>query len=315
MDTTHRALLARIADLYYNAELSQAEIGQRLDLSRVKIYRLLKEAREAGVVRISINWPIERERALERALIERFGLSDARVAVHSSLSDDAAMLRQVGRIAAQVLEETLHDGSTLAICLGRATREAVRAISVGRDRMGMRVAQAVGSIPSSMQAFDSATIGRELAAQLGGEVLYLNAPMMADSPESAEVIRRQPQVAQTLDAARNADVALIGIGSVASSTARLIEAGFIDAAAAETLCMHGAVGDIAGRMFAADGSSDFEHNRRVIGIGLDDLRRIPLTLGVACGSERSEAIRGALRTGALRILCTDETTAAGVLNS
>jgi DNA-binding transcriptional regulator LsrR (DeoR family) len=313
MDPTHRTLLARVADLYYNAELSQAEIGQRLELSRVKVYRLLKEAREAGVVRIHIDWPIVRATDLERALVERFELRAARVAAAGPALDEEAVLRLVGRLAAQMLEEALSDGATLAICLGRATREAVRAIEGGRSMHGVRVAQAVGSIPSSMQAFDSATIGRELAAQLGGEVAYLNAPMMADSPASAAVILRQPQVAQTLAAARSAAAALVGIGSVASSTARLIEGGFITPTEANALRRQGAVGDMAGRMFDENGASHFEHNRRVIGVGLDDLRRIPLSLGVACGRDRIAAIRGALRTRALAALCTDETTARGVL--
>lgn len=315
MEPTRRALLARIADLYYNAELSQAEIGQRMELSRVKVYRLLKEARESGVVRIRIEWPIERAHDVEQALVERFGLREARVVAQSSPGDGDAVLSQAGRLAAQVLEENLQDGATLAICLGRSTREAVRAFSAEAGRRGVRVAQAVGSIPSSMQAFDSATIGRELAALLGGEVLYLNAPMMADAAESAAVIRRQPQVAATLAAARRADVALVGIGSLASSTARLIEGGFISTADADVLRTCGAVGDVAGRMFDVHGGADFTHNARVIGVDLEDLRGIPLTLGIACGADRITAVAGALHTHALAALCTDEATARGVLQA
>jgi DNA-binding transcriptional regulator LsrR (DeoR family) len=311
MNATHRGLLARIADLYYNAELSQAEIGQRLDISRVKVYRLLKEAREVGVVRIHIDWPLERAPTLERALAERFGLREVRVAADA---EGNATPAQVGRLAAQLLEDVLHDGATLAICLGRATREAVRAIAAGPGRERVRVAQAVGSIPSSMQAFDSATIGRELAAQLGGEVLYLNAPLMADSAESAAVIRRQPQVAHTLSAARRADVALVGIGSLASSGARLVEGGFLQPQDIAALGVAGVVGDMAGRMFTANGSFDFPHNQRVIGVDLDDLRSIPFTLGVVCGVDRATAVRGALRTRALRALCTDEATAQRILS-
>lgn len=311
MNPTHRGLLARIADLYYNAELSQADIGQRLDLSRVKVYRLLKEARELGVVRIHIDWPLERAPELERALAARFRLDEVRVAVGA---EGEAALAQVGGIAARLLEEMLQDGATLAICLGRATRAAVRAIAAGPGRERVRVAQAVGSIPSSMQAFDSATIGRELAAQLGGEVLYLNAPMMADSAESAAVFRRQPQVAHTLAAARRADVALVGIGSLASSGARLVEGGFLRPQDIAALGAAGAVGDMAGRMFAADGSHEFAHNQRVIGVDIADLRSIPFTVGVVCGVDRAAAVRGALRTRALRALCTDAATAQQILS-
>ena len=73
MNTPHHDLLARIAALYYDEEKSQDAIGKELGLSRVKVYRLLKEAKEAGVVQVLIHWPIERNAELEQALVQRFG--------------------------------------------------------------------------------------------------------------------------------------------------------------------------------------------------------------------------------------------------
>lgn len=317
MDSTHHALLARVAAMYYDEELNQAGIGKALGLSRVKVYRLLKEARASGVVQINIHWPIQRNAELERGLVERFGLRHALVLTRNGTAEDD-VLREVGRLGAQYLDGVLRDGNTMAICLGRSTHEVVNAMrprAPVEGRARLRVAQAVGSIPYSMQEFDSATIGRQLAEKLGGDVLYLSSPMMADTPESADVIRRQPHVQATLDAARNADVALIGIGSLDSSTARLIEAGFTTPADVKALRKHGAVGDLAGRMFDIEGKDDFAHNRRVIGITHDDLRRIPITLASVSGPERAPAIIGALRSGTIRVLCTDDATAAGVLSA
>lgn len=317
MDSTHHALLARVAAMYYDEELNQADIGKALGLSRVKVYRLLKEARAAGVVQITIHWPIQRNAELERALVERFGLRHALVLARNASTEDD-VLREVGRLGAQYLDGVLRDGDTLAICLGRSTHEVVSAMRPRAPAEGharVRVAQAVGSIPYGMQAFDSATIGRQLAERLGGEVLYLSSPMMADTPESADVIRRQPHVQATLDAARNADVALVGIGSLESSAARLAEAGFITPDDLAALRAQGAVGDLAGRMFGADGQNGFAHNQRVVGITHEDLRRVPITLAAVSGPERAPAIIGALRSGTVRVLCTDDATATGVLNA
>ena len=50
IDTTQHELLANIAAMYYQQEMTQNEIATALDLSRVKIYRLLKEARETQIV-------------------------------------------------------------------------------------------------------------------------------------------------------------------------------------------------------------------------------------------------------------------------
>jgi DNA-binding transcriptional regulator LsrR (DeoR family) len=317
MDTNHHALLARVAAMYYDEELNQADIGKALGLSRVKVYRLLKDARASGVVQITIHWPIQRNAELERALVERFGLRHALVLARNTTDDDD-VLREVGRLGAQYLDGVLRDGDTLAICLGRSTHEVVSAMRARAPVEGharVRVAQAVGSIPYGMQAFDSATIGRQLAERLGGDVLYLSSPMMADTPESADVIRRQPHVQATLDAARNADVALVGIGSLESSAARLLEAGFVNIDDVAALRAQGAVGDLAGRMFGVEGQNGFDHNRRVVGITHEDLRRIPLTLAAVSGPERAPAIIGALRSGTVRVLCTDDATAAGVLNA
>jgi deoxyribonucleoside regulator len=316
MDPAHHALLARVASMYYDEERNQADIATALGLSRVKVYRLLREARAASIVRISIDWPIQRNASSETALIERFGLQHARVLTRVPGADDTQTLRDVGRLGAQFLETMLRDGDTLAICLGRSTHEVVAAIRPRTPQPGaarIRVAQAVGSVPYAMQAVDSATIGRQLAERLGGEVLYLSSPLMADTALSAQVIKRQPQVRATLDAARSAQVALVGIGSLASSTARLLETGFATPADIQKLKTTGAVGDLAGRMFDAAGQDAFVFNRRVIGITHDDLRRIPLTLAVVSDPTRAQAIAAALRGRTVRALCTDDATAAAVL--
>jgi DNA-binding transcriptional regulator LsrR (DeoR family) len=313
MNTAHHELLARVASMYYDQEKRQDEIGKELGLSRVKVYRLLKEAKREGVVQIIVRWPIHRDAQLERSLVECFILKEALVLKTDDLATSATRLNDLGRLGAQYLERVLYDGCTLAICLGRATAEVVHAIRPNFHSR-VRVAQAVGSIPSAMQAYDGATIGRMLAQKLGGDVLYLSSPLMADSPDAVEVICRQQQVRDTLDAARRADVALVGIGNLDPKQSRIVEAGFLGADELADLITDGAVGDMAGRLFTLNGRLHrTHHNKRVIGITLDDLAHIPATLAVAAGIEKAAAILGALRTRACNVMCTDAATARAVL--
>ena len=51
----------------------------------------------------------------------------------------------------------------------------------------------------------------------------------------------------------------------------------------------------------------------LIGLSLDDLKHIPKTIVVAAGVEKSTAILGALRSGAVTVLVTDDRTAGSVL--
>ncbi len=50
-------IMTRVARMYYENNLTQEDIAQRLSLSRQKVSRLLIEARVQGIVRITIYDP------------------------------------------------------------------------------------------------------------------------------------------------------------------------------------------------------------------------------------------------------------------
>jgi deoxyribonucleoside regulator len=300
-------LLARVASYYYNDELTQSEIAERLGLSRVKVYRLLKEARAEGVVQITITWPTSRDTVLEERLRSVFGLQDALVlAVQPA---EAAPIRRIGQLGARYLEGILEDGMTMTVCLGRSTYEVIDAIRPG-FRARVHVAQAMGTMAFALHEIDSATLARQLAIKLGGEVSYLSSPILADSEQSAQVLRSQRDIQRTLQAARAAQVALVGIGNLDPATSGFVKAGLITPAELAQLAEQGAIGDIAGQIITRNGElHPCSHNQRLIGITLDELRAIPQTIAVAIGREKSAAIAAALRTQAVNVLVTDAMTA------
>ena len=312
-DDTQHELLARISSLYYEQEMTQNAIAAQLGLSRVKVYRLLKQARAEQVVQITINWPLNRDTHLESQLQQVFGLKEALVLKNNPQSHTST-LQQLGQLGATCLERFLTDGATMAVCLGRSTYEVIAALRPG-FQANVRVAQAMGSMPFAMQALDSATLARQLPQKLGGEVLYLSSPLMADSVEAAQVLRSQREIERTLMAARAADVALLGIGNLNPQTSGFALANFISADELTGLTENGAAGDIAGQIYTINGNPHpCEYNRRVIGITLEDLQKIPTTIAVVKGLEKTNAILGALRTGSVNILCIDAVTAGEVLN-
>ena len=305
-------LLAEVASLYYEEELTQSEIATRRGLSRVKVYRLLKQARDEQVVTIVVDWPIRRDARLEHELCQAFALSDALV-MQSLSADQVAGLHQLGQLAARHLEQVLQDGATLTVCLGRSTYETINAIRPG-FRAHVRVAPALGSMPFAMREMDSGALARRLAQKLGGDVFDLSAPAMADSPAAAEVLRSQRDIRRALDAAENADAALLGIGNLDPAQSGFVKGGFMTPEELAALTAAGAVGDIAGRIFAADGQFHANpYGDRIIGISFEALRRIPHTIAVAMGLEKTSAICGALRSGVIQVLCTDDRTASAVL--
>lgn len=314
MDETQHEFLAQVASLYYERGLTQDDVARQLGLSRVKVYRLLKQAREEQVVQITIHWPVKRDAPLEDALKQHFGLKDA-VVLQTSPQAGSPALRRLGYLGARYLERTLKDGMTLAVCLGRSTYEVIDAIRPD-FQVRVRVAQALGSIPFATRELDGAALARQLAQRLGGDVLYLSSPIMADSGAAAGVLRSQQGIETTLRAARSADVALVGIGNLDPVTSGLVQAGFVTREEMTALVAGGAVGDIAGQIFSLDGKLyPCEYNQRVIGITFEELCAIPTTIAVAMGLEKARAILGCLRTCAIKVLCTDDRTASEVLKS
>jgi DNA-binding transcriptional regulator LsrR (DeoR family) len=227
--------------------------------------------------------------------------------------DPAASLHQLGQLAARYLEQVLQDGATLTVCLGRSTYETINAIRPG-FRAHVRVAPALGSMPFAMREMDSGALARRLATKLGGDVFDLSAPAMADSAAAAAVLRSQRDIKRALEAAESADMALLGIGNLDPAQSGFVKGGFMTPEETKALVNSGAAGDIAGRIFTVDGQfHPNSYDDRIIGISFEALRRIPRTIAVAMGLEKTLAIRGALRTGVVQVLCTDDRTASAVL--
>ena len=65
-------LLAETARLYYEEDLTQSEVGKKLHMSRSKVSRLLKKAKEEEIVEININYPWKRSIKLEQELKSKY---------------------------------------------------------------------------------------------------------------------------------------------------------------------------------------------------------------------------------------------------
>src|SRR5438477_1671336 len=70
-------LATRAAWLYFVAGLTQAQIGKKLGINRIRINRLLAQAREEGMVQIRITGRLAECVALEEKLKSRFDLEGA----------------------------------------------------------------------------------------------------------------------------------------------------------------------------------------------------------------------------------------------
>ena len=125
---------------------------------------------------------------------------------------------------------------------------------------------------------------------------------------------KDPVVLETLNKAREADIAFLGIGSLERSKNSLVKAGYLSEAEVDRIKAAGGVGDTCARFFDAQGKVlDIDINRRVIGLPPEELERVPKVMAVALGEEKVSCILGALRGRLVKGLITDHRTAERIL--
>lgn len=311
-DEERLARLAQVASWYYEEGLDQAAIARRLGCSRSMVSRYLKEARARGLVEIRVRHPLKTDPHLAEALRSAFGLKAAWVLADPP-ADPSALLRRLGELGAQAVQPYLRPGVRIGVSWGTAVHAVVRALPE-RPVEGAQVIQIIGALGSGDPVIDGPELARWLAAKLGASLRLLHAPLLVESETTAFALRQERAVAETLRQARRVNVALIGIGSVDPALSSLRRAGYLTAADLVALRQAGAVGDVLARALDAEGRPlDHPLNRRVIGLALEDLKRIPLVIAVAGGAAKAPAIRAALRGGYVDLLVTDAAAAAAVL--
>jgi DNA-binding transcriptional regulator LsrR (DeoR family) len=305
-------LLVRVATLYYEQDMNQEQIARLLDKTRSNISRMLKEARERGIVEIRIRKRIPQATALERDFRRTFGLHAALIVENNGRAYED-VLAEAGGLAAQHLEDKLRPGDTLAISWGTGVSAAVNAITPN-PTLQIEVAQMIGSVGTVDSAIDGPELARQLATKLGGTFYYLHAPLIVDSPTTRNTFLEQSTVRDTLNRARRAKIALLGIGTTEAAASSFLRAGHLTEAQLAELRRQGAVGESSGCYFDAFGHTEqFDINNRVVGMSLKEVRNVPYTIAVSCGLLKKRSILGALRGGYIHALATDDATAQAVL--
>ncbi|MDF0528688.1 sugar-binding transcriptional regulator [Tsukamurella sp. 8F] len=307
-------LLVRAATMYHLEGLTQAQIAERLGVSRPTAGRLVARARAQGLVTVSVSAPPHLAASihplLERELEEAYQLDEAYLMAEDAdgtPSGDAAL----GRAGASVLTRRLSEDDVFGFTWG--PEQVAVADALGGGATCARVVQMDGSMTSVDYHTGVDHALSRFAERLSARPLRLVAPLFAD-PETVRAMTRDSVLSQALSAAREADVMLFGVGSVSTSTT-LFEGAYIDAAVLDELRALGAVGEIGGRFYDADGvavaSSLVE---RTVSVPLDDIRAARTSILVSGGEHRRESILGALRGGYATTAVTDVATARWLLD-
>lgn len=301
---------ARAAWLYYIAGNTQDEIAAKLEVSRQAAQRLVSLAVAEKLIKFRLDHPLAECMALAEALRDRHGLAVCEVTLADPAKDDPAA--GIAVVAAEHLAGWLASKApqVLAFSTGRTLRATVAEVQATTTPQH-KLVSLIGAVSRDGQVSGFEVVMR-LADLTGAQCFPMTSPVVAKTTEECALLRSQHSYAVILELARQASVALVGIGDVGWRGPIHRDGLVTDAEIAELLEL-GAVGEIAGWAFDAEGRLiEGGTNARVAGIPLAAIERSRI-VAVGGGAAKVAAIRAALRGGLLNGLITDERTARAVL--
>lgn len=302
-------LAVRIAHCYYNLGMTQQQIATELGIGRTRVIKLLNDARKRGLVSVQINSPLLENIELAEAMAKQWSLLSAEVCL-SHASDEHQLASQIGAAAGDAILPLLHDDMTIGLGWGITLKEMVLQLNSFPLR-DVSVVSLLGSLTrrSTVTRFEATTA---FAAKLNAECLYLPAPIICDSEQTRELLMTQTMFQDIHQRALNADIAIVSIGGLDSSTIREVK--MVGDEEYQSVLNNGAIGNFLGYFIDSEAElADHPVNRRVIGISGKVFTGIPRRVMVSGGKSKVKALKAVLDRGLITDIVTDVATARELL--
>lgn len=307
-------LLLRVARLYHVQSETMDAIANQLGVSRSTVSRLLKDAKDRGLVRVSI---VDPERPMTRLaeLFDRYFHVNAHLVHVRTGASGVFRLEQVAKVAAKLIDETVHDGDTIGVAWGTTTAAVAMQLSP-RDLTGVTVVGLNGGANHRTTGLPYVgSILQRFATSFRGEEQLFTLPAFFDDPTTKAMMWKERSTQHVLEVRAGCRIAVFGVGGLgAELQSHVYAANYLDDTDLTELGRNHVVGDVCTVMLREDGTwRDIAFNERATGITPAELRGLPKRICVVSGSSKAAPVLGALRAGVMTDLVIDDETARAVL--
>ena len=311
------AQISQVAHMYYNLNMLQSEIADKLFFSRSKVSRMLDKARELGVVEIKIRRIFDRAASVEENLKASFGLKEAIVITTYDENQDE-LFDTITDFAAAYVSNCIKGDCTVGITRGKTIIGLVNKL-VKLNECNVRVAQLMGAAGDPNTSAESRELVNKVSQIYSGTSYYLNVPLYVDDLYAKEILLKDPVLQKTFQVMQQCDIVLTGLGGFNAETVNSLEAAnnwfeYLAEKHILELRNKGAVGSICAQFFDIDGKHiACEWNKKCIGMPFEHIKDSSLTIGIVSGPEKTMPLLGALRGRLLDVVVTDINTVLNVL--
>lgn len=301
----------KIAKMYYEEGMTQAQIAKVMGVSRSLISKILLDAKNNGIVEVFIHSDTAYSVDLERKLEEKFNLHNAIVLDTRNLTQDE-IIKSAGQQSALYLTKLIKTNKKIGISWGHSLRSMVDSFPFTGVE-DTTLFPLIGGMSDAHFDIHSNQLCYDLGRKMRAEIKYLYAPASVSNPTIKKELADNKAIKSILDEAKNVELALLGISSPYENSS-MLKIGYIDKDDIKLLKEKEVIGDINSKFFTIDGvEADIAINDSVIGLGLDDIKQIPLRMSIAIDKSKIDALKVALKKELLNIIVTTDEVAKEVL--
>lgn len=296
--------MAEAALLYYEKNYNQTKVAQIMNLSRQTVSKLLSEAIAEKIVEIKINNPEVVCSELEKSICNKFKIKNAIVCGVSTDDERLRLLMTVKKAASYILSLVEKGNQKIAISWGRTIQMFINEFEQITSKNNI-IFPLFGATNQEESSFSSNELARSFADKTGAKVKYAWFPYCPDGDDDCRLFKKTSYYKEIEKLWNNIDIAVVGIGDY--SIIRTFEKIFGYNQKSSSV-----IGDISTHFFDSQGEF-IELYKNTLCASKENLLNAKHTVAIACGNEKTEAIAGALRTGMVDTLITDEYTAANII--
>ncbi|MFD1030228.1 sugar-binding transcriptional regulator [Metaplanococcus flavidus] len=313
MNNERLRLLVKVAHLYYVEGMIQQEIATHYGISRAQVSRFLTSARSEGIVEITIKNPFNDEALLENKLKEMYSLKDA-IVVDISNADDKMADVLIGKAAAAFFENVVSEKDIIGIMAGKSITALAKEVN-DITKTDIQYVPLVGGWGSEGTEWHSNTNTFLFAKNSRNAYSVLHAPAVVSTTTTKESFLKEPEILNIISLYKKLNIAVVGIGQI-SNEATHVKSTNMSIEDVNDLKNEGVVGSIATTFIDSEGQQvTTPYSDRMIGISGDELKAVPLVVGIARGNVKVDGIRAAIKGKWIDVLITDMNTAELLINT
>ncbi|WP_317855894.1 sugar-binding transcriptional regulator [Chakrabartyella piscis] len=303
-----RARLTDVAKMYYEKNMGQKEIAEQIGVSRPMVSKLLQEARDLGIVTITIHETKSANQILAERLMEEFHLQDV-ILLETIGSDAVAISEKYATAICGMLEK----GETYKIGVGCGSTLGMIADALEKKEAMQfqgEMYPLIGGFKATYRSYHTNELVRSMAERLGMKSTYLYLPALLGSKEEKDLYTATELFETVRELWHEMDVAWVNISGLYSAPDFATSIRF-----GKKLVQKNAVGRFLAHYYDIHGNFIMPEEDNMVQAELFDLQCAKNMVAICSDMVDVKAVVGSLRTRCFTKIILPERTAREVLNS